>query len=107
MECAAIKRIVLVLVWILPLLIQSCSFDLPNATGQTISVSGTNGGKVLSQQIDIDDDHRHVIASPLPHFDVYPSSASSIVAELRTERTETSLRADNRPIYQRTTVLLI
>jgi hypothetical protein len=107
MERAAIKRIVLVLVWILPLLIQNCSFDLPNGTGETISVGILNGGKVLSRQIDIDDDHRHAIASPLPDFDASPTSASSIAATRRIERTETMPRAENRPIYQRTSVLLI
>lgn len=107
MELVAIKRIVLVLVWILPLLVQNCSFDVPNAIGQTISVDVTNASKVLSQQIDIDDEHRHAVASPLLYFNPYPTSVSSIAATRRIQRTETTPRGDNRAIYQRTSVLLI
>ncbi len=107
MKRVAMKSIVVVLVWLLPLFFQNFSFDPARGTGQTISAGVTNSGNALGQQIDIDDDHRHVFVSLLSYFAANSTAVSSIPVERLTDRSEARLRADNRPIYQRISVLLI
>jgi hypothetical protein len=106
-EDVAIKRIVLIVFLILPLLIQSCSFEVPQETNETTSVSVARVGKTPGQPIDMDDDHRPAFVSPLSYFAAYAASGAPIPAERWTEGVDTPLRLDSRALYRRSTVLLI
>ena len=104
---SATKRIALTVFLLLPLLIQSCSSELLLETGEMISVTVASAGKSLSLPIDIVDDPRRAFASSARYFAACPTPVLSIPVPLGTERVDATLRVDNRPLYQRISVLLI